>query len=112
MDGNDIYSTAEILQDRLDLYDVLRETLIKGISYFINAAPLLKWNIHYHHFNVVEGYHRLIFLIVEGFRRVPVKISREDFNIWQNLSVFMECKNYIQENKIKSLIFPRKFFKG
>lgn len=97
----DVYSTAEFLQDRLDLYDILRAELNKGISYFINAAPLLKWNMQYHHFNVVEGHHRLIFLMVEEFRRVPVKISREDFNIWKNLPVFMECRKYIQENKIK-----------
>lgn len=102
----DTYTTDEFVQDRLDLYEVLRTELNKGMSYFVNAAPLLKWNTRCHHFNVIEGHHRLIFLMVEGLRRVPVKISKKDFNIWANERVFFECKEYIQKHKIKKWDAP------
>lgn len=97
---SDIYTIDEFVQDRLDLYDIFRTELNKGMDYFVNAAPLLKWNAQRKHFNVIEGHHRLVFLMVEGLRKVPVKISRKDFDTWANRQMFYECREFIQKQKL------------
>ena len=70
------------------------------MDYFVNAAPLLKWNAQRKHFNVIEGHHRLVFLMVEGLRKVPVKISRKDFDTWANRQIFYECREFIKKKKL------------
>lgn len=103
---SDVYTIDEFIQDRLELYEIFRSELNKGIDYFINAAPLLKWNSQYYHFNVVEGHHRLVFLMVEGLRKVPVKISRKDFDTWANSQTFYKCKEFIRRHKIQKWEAP------
>lgn len=111
--ADDIYSEFEFIYDRIQLYKMLKKELNLGMQYFINAAPQLKWDDGYKRFYVLEGHHRIAFLYMEGFRRIPVKISKDDFEIWKNEDVYRECKDYILDgygNKLRTPIDHPGFF--
>lgn len=102
----DDITTNEFINDRIELYDLLKQELNAGMKYFIQAAPVLKWNHELKHFNVHEGHHRLIFLWSQGLNMAPVKISIADFNIWANEQVYQECLSCMETNDIKKWITP------
>lgn len=102
----DVYSSHEFIRDRIELYERLRLELNQGMEYFIQAAPLLKWSDKSHHFNVREGHHRLVFLLLEGLNFIPVKISQADFQIWKHSSVYQKCADYLQKHKMAQWFTP------
>lgn len=102
----DVYSSNEFIQDRIELYEKLRLELNRGIDYFIRSAPFLKWDSGLHHFNVMEGHHRLIFLMQEGLSYVPVKISKKDFELWKNDSIYQKCQDLLKKHHISSWFTP------
>lgn len=111
--ANDIYTEFEFIYDRIILYKMLKKELNLGIQYFVNSAPQLKWDNECKKFYVLEGHHRIAFLYMEGFRRIPIKISKDDFEIWKNETVYQECKNYILKcygNKLRTPIDHPGFF--
>lgn len=104
--SKDIYSIGEFIQDRLMLYEQFCWELNRGMDYFISSAALVKWNQDSKHFNVVEGHHRLIFLMCEGFRLVPVKMSSEDYLKWRNIDQYNICMEYMRYHRIQELKAP------
>lgn len=102
----DDVNLKEFVDDRIELYDVLKQELNSGMDYFIQSAPLLKWNYKQKHFNVHEGHHRLLFLLSQGLNRAPVKITVEDYNAWVNKNAYEDCLMYIKNNNINKWITP------
>ena len=102
----DDINVREFINDRVELYDVLKQELNAGIQYFVQSAPLLKWNYEQKHFNVHEGHHRLIFLLSQGLNMAPVKMTVQDFETWSNGNAYKECIKYISKKNINKWSTP------
>lgn len=95
-----IESLDQWMNEREKLYQTYNRELNFGMEFFENSAPLSKWNKK-GYFNLLDGHHRVSFLYLKGFRFIPLKISKKDFNIWLNDNTLKCVLNYIQTEKFK-----------
>ena len=51
-------------------------------DFFIQNAPVVKWNEERKLFNLNSGKHRAVFQYVKGLDYIPVKMSRQDYDQW------------------------------
>lgn len=93
------------LMEREKLYHVFKSEHNKGLDFFIDGAPLAVWNPK-KYWNLVGGHHRTLYLLYEGHSIFPVKVSKEEFNIWSNEKHYKELEKYIRVNKIVSFYAP------
>ena len=71
-----------ILLQRKRLLEIYQDALNDGMDFFISSAPPAEWNAQSGVFNLLEGQHRSLFLVMEGFRYIPIRISQSDFDAW------------------------------
>lgn len=77
-----LLTDADIVLQRKDLLEIYMEELNDGMDFFISSAPLAEWNETLGVFNLHDGHHRSIFLALQGFRYIPIKVSYVDFKRW------------------------------
>lgn len=90
---------------REKLYRELKHEISYGMDFFIEAAPNVIWNQN-GYFNIVGGNHRTIFLQSEGYINYPVRMSREDYEIWMNHKKLEKFKQWIRKNHIDYTYVP------
>lgn len=89
---NSLTNTAVLLQ-RKELLELYQDALNSGMDFFISSAPPAEWNERFRVFNLLEGQHRSLFLMMNGFRRIPIRVSVSDFEIWSGISPGKEAVN-------------------
>lgn len=98
-------SIKYILEQRFKLYSTFQRELNRGIDFFVASAPPCRWNDR-GYFNMMEGQHRCIFLYLRGFNRIPVRMKREDYLLWENRSCILPVESFLTEKKIKEIFTP------
>lgn len=73
----------EILNERQKLFQLYKMEYNRGLDFFIETAPLVEWNEN-GYFNLIGGHHRTVFLLEQGLRSYPVKMTKTDFQKWCN----------------------------
>lgn len=87
----------EFLQSQYLIYQLLEKEYEKGIEVFQYAPIDVKWNPR-GYFNVVDGHHRCIFYCLKGMQNLPVRMTREDYDIWMNRYPLEKIKEILQNN--------------
>lgn len=93
------------LANRIMVLDVMEEKFGNGLEYFENAPAEAIWNAK-GYFNIVDGMHRSHFLMARGMKYVPVRISKEGYWKWYNITALKKCIRYIEEYDIKKSKVP------
>ena len=108
----DSFTDEDYLLQRRDLLEVYKQKLNQGMDFFISSAPRAEWNQQFGVFNLQEGHHRSVFLIMQEFRYIPIRISQDDFNRW-NISVAKEniLVDYLAEKRINLPLLNPKYKK-
>lgn len=75
---NDIIKQKELLKDRNVLWNVYEENMNRNPSYYIQAPATAAWNRD-GHFNIDDGHHRVIYLMLKGWYEFPLRISKLDY---------------------------------
>lgn len=75
---SDASARKRLLADRAGLYQRFMRELERGLEYFVECAPDGRLSAD-GKFVIPDGIHRISFLTSKGFRRVPIRTSREDF---------------------------------
>ncbi len=75
-------TNTEVVLQRKRLLEIYKDALNRGMDFFISSAPPAEWNAQYKVFNLLEGQHRSLFLAMEGFRYIPIRVSQRDFEEW------------------------------
>ena len=95
------------LQDRFLLYQMMQgEYMNHGLSFFRNAPSTAKWNQKRGYFNLVDGLHRASFLINNQVHTIPIRITKEDYELWYNSSIEKKCSEYFEEQNIGNTFTP------
>ena len=76
------YTDADILAQRKRLLEIYKNELNKGMEFFISSAAIAEWDGERKVFNLIDGHHRSVFLLMQDFRYVPLRISKTDFAGW------------------------------
>lgn len=91
------YTDKDFLMQRKQLLETYMTELNKGMNFFTSSAATAVWNDELKALNLVDGHHRSVFLLMQGFRYIPVRITREDFQKW-NLACRSERLNACLSN--------------
>lgn len=76
------YTDVDVLIQRKQLLEIYSAELNYGMDFFISSAPMSIWNSAYRVFNLIDGHHRCSFLAMQGFRFLPIRISKSDLSEW------------------------------
>lgn len=77
------FTDREIVIQRNRLLEIYAEQLNYGMGFFIASAPLAEWNAQEAVFNLLEGQHRSLFLLMHNLRYIPIRITVRDYEIWK-----------------------------
>lgn len=73
------YTNDDILKQRKQIFNVWERHFYFSDGYFEAGAPIVKWNDKGNYFNLTEGQHRILYLILKGCFFVPVQMDKCDF---------------------------------
>lgn len=93
-----------IFNNRLMIFEKMNNALNLDFNFFIRSAPNVKLNNSY--FNLNSGKHRATFLYYKNHSFIPVKMSKEDYNTYINISAVNIVKNYCLKNNISNFSEP------
>lgn len=88
---------AEYFNDRVELFRLYEEAYENDFKFFIETAAIAEWNPH-GYFNLKDGHHRVTYLYKKGHLRIPIIISKKDYDMYANVEKETEIKNYLQNN--------------
>lgn len=93
------------LCERQKLFQLYKMEYNRGLDFFIETAPLVEWNEE-GYFNLVGGHHRTVFLLEQGMRMYPVKMTKLDFDKWCNYDKFEAFIKYFHINDVNQANIP------
>lgn len=68
----------QLLDDRKALYQVYEQAYKYEMGFFTGSPSICKWNAR-GYFQLLDGMHRAIYLISKGYKKVPIAVTRSDF---------------------------------
>lgn len=68
-----------LLDDRKRLYQVYEKAFKYEQSFFADSPSMCKWNDG-GYFNVLDGMHRIFYLLSKGYDEVPIEVDKEDYD--------------------------------
>jgi len=98
-------SIKEYVKDRQRVIKLWEEEIEKGTGYFVDAAAEVIWNDK-GYFNLIDGLHRSFYLYYKGFTKIPVKMSKEDYDKYYNKEVLDKLRLIDEEKKGIALPHP------
>lgn len=92
------YTDEQLIEKRYREFMNMQRELNQGMTFFIEHPAVAKWNPK-GYFNLVDGHHRTSFLYYSGLSRIPVQITKEDYELWSNKETALAVKAFIVEQK-------------
>lgn len=90
-------SDEEFLKDQYLIYEILENSYSNGE---VEAMPIdVKWNQH-GYFNILDGHHRCAFYILKGIQKLPVRMRREDYDIWVNNTILKKVEAVLMNKQL------------
>lgn len=95
---DDGYTDEQLVEQRFREFMRMQHQLNKGMSFFIEHPVVAKWNER-GYFNILDGHHRTIFLYCSGMTKIPVQITKRDYDIWCNMEAVEAVRDLVLEQK-------------
>ena len=73
----------KLLSDRYSLYCMWEYYRQHDMEYFIEAAAIVSWNPK-GYFTIIDGHHRVMYLMNKGYKKIPVSMTNENYSRWCN----------------------------
>jgi hypothetical protein len=94
-----------IISSRHQVYCEMNNLMSIKNQFFSENPVKLKWN-QKGYFNILDGKHRLALFIAKGLRKIPSKMTSEDFNKWINKPTLGEINSLDITRKFVYLLHP------
>lgn len=88
-----------VINNRRQIFEKMSEAMNLDKNFFLRNAPQAVWNQEKKYFNLTSGKHRSTFLAAKGMRYIPLRISKNDYNMFYNYDEVMQTKKSIDESK-------------
>lgn len=100
------FTKDHIFKNRYNLF----MSLVADESFDIEDAPLeVQWNEN-GYFNIQDGQHRAIYYYLRQMRRIPVRISKDDYQKLYNKKAVASLLQFLEKNKISKVYTPIPYF--
>ncbi len=93
-------SDKQFLQEQYEIYCLLEKEYEKGNEAFQYMPIDVAWNKEGGYFNITDGHHRCIFYWLKGLQSMPVRMRREDFDIWMNAGDLGRAETALQKGRV------------
>lgn len=93
------------LKDRLELYQLYKSSLNEGMDFFIDSPMECIVNPE-RKIIVLDGIHRGVFLLKQGFKWIPAKVPKKDYEYLCNSTEAHALMIYFKSNAIKKTHMP------
>lgn len=107
---NTLSDVAVVLQ-RSELLSIYKDALNKGMDFFISSAPPAEFSAESGVFNLLDGHHRCLFLVMQEFRYIPIRVSQSDYIKWAYACKDTELKSYLDKDGKRFPILHPKYHK-
>lgn len=97
-----------VISNRRDIFARLEYGSMLDSRFLIQKAPMVKWNPN-GYFNLLSGKHRCAYFISKKQFYIPVKMSKDDFFLWQQASKAKLQNDLELAKKTSNLIFENPF---
>jgi hypothetical protein len=85
--------TDDAIRKRDDLYSMYERVLFEGLEFFIDSAPPARYDLK-GYFNLLDGHHRSSFLLHRGFKGIPVRVLKTEYEIYFNQKAASDLMDY------------------
>lgn len=99
------YTDESLIDKRFREFKSMQRKLNKGMDFFIEHPAIAKWNPK-GYFNLLDGHHRTMFLYSSGLTRIPVQITKKDYDMWCNKKMAVSVHEIIKKQKRKEFYQP------
>lgn len=99
------YTDELLIEKRYREFRMMQRELNKGTEFFTTHPAMATWNSR-GYFNLLDGHHRVSFLYQSGFTRMPIMISRDEYEIWKNYNKANEAHEEICRQERKEFYQP------
>lgn len=99
------YTDEQLIEKRFREFMNMQKELNQGMTFFIEHPATAKWNPK-GYFNLADGHHRTSFLYYSGLTRIPVQITRRDYELWSNRETALEVRQFILNQKREEFYQP------
>lgn len=93
------------IESRINIFTEMERLAETQINFFIKNAPEAEWEKSKFYL-VSSGRNRVSYLIAKGFRYVPVKISKTDYEKWIDKKQVEQVEKELNENQNKMFFAP------
>lgn len=98
-----------VIENRTQIYEQMKDALDLDPEFFIRNAAEAEWNVDKKYFNLTSGKHRCSFQAAMGKKYIPIKITKEDYNLFLN-NIAVEDTMHLVEQMQKNVNIPHPFF--
>lgn len=91
-------SDEDLVEKRFREFMIMQGELNKGMDFFIKHPSVGHWNKK-GYFNLLDGHHRAAFLYNSGLRKIPVRISKGDYELWLNTGIARKVHDIIKKQE-------------
>ncbi len=99
------YTDEQIIEKRFQEFMNMQRELNQGMTFFIEHPAVAKWNLK-GYFNLIDGHHRATFLYYSGIIRIPVQMTKKDYELWCNKAIALEVQQLILKQKREEFYQP------
>jgi hypothetical protein len=79
---------------RNDLYKVFESALFSDPSFFMRSAGFAQYRASGKFWYVLDGYHRCSYLLLKGFRAIPLRVKLDEWECYFNASKAQALMDY------------------
>ena len=89
-----------VIEGRLAVFREMERMLCLSPDFFVKNCPRVQGNPSEGYELISTGKNRVAFLVAKGYEFIPVKMSKECYGEFINISYFNELKKYMEENSV------------
>lgn len=97
--------TESFLESRGQIFSDLQKMTEVDIDYFKSNCPSVKY-VSGRFFLTSSGRNRVAFLIAKGFKYVPIRMSKVDYDIWCDVELVSSEEKRIEQGELRSYYAP------
>lgn len=98
-----------VVENRSQIYEQMRDARDIDPDFFVRNASTAEWNDKKKYFNLTSGKHRCSFLVSQGVKYIPLRISQNDYESFANRKYAEEIAKNLYNLKGECIV-PNPFF--
>lgn len=98
-------STQDFLYKKYEEFRLMEKNFILQTDFFDRVVPKVKYNKN-GYFNILDGHHRIVFLILHGLRRIKVEVDLQEYVSYLNIDKVLIVEELFEQQNRELIYTP------